>query len=53
MVAITIYLWFRFSGMTFGIAATIALFHDVFFTLGAIAVGATTSAGTRSAAACT
>lgn len=40
MVAITIYLWFRFSGMTFGIAATIALFHDVFFTLGAIAVGA-------------
>lgn len=40
LVAITIYLWFRFSGMTFGIAATIALFHDVFFTLGAIAVGA-------------
>lgn len=40
LVAITIYLWFRFSGMTFGIAATVALFHDVLFTLGAIAVGA-------------
>ena len=39
MVAITIYLWFRFSGMTFGIAATIALVHDVLFTLGAVAVG--------------
>jgi SecD/SecF fusion protein len=39
MIAITIYLWFRFSGMTFGIAATIALVHDVLFTLGAVAVG--------------
>ena len=40
LVAITAYLWFRFNGMTFGIAASIALFHDVFFTLGAVAVGA-------------
>jgi len=40
MVAITVYLWFRFSGMTFGIAATIAAIHDVLFTLGAVAVGA-------------
>lgn len=40
MAAITAYLWFRFNGMTFGIAATISLFHDVFFTLGAVAVGA-------------
>ena len=40
MAAITAYLWFRFAGMTFGIAATIALVHDVLFTLGAVAVGA-------------
>lgn len=40
MVAITAYLWFRFSGMTFGIAASIALFHDIAFTLGMVTVGA-------------
>lgn len=40
LVAITAYLWFRFNGMTFGIAASISLFHDVAFTLGAVAVGA-------------
>lgn len=40
MVAITAYLWFRFAGMTFGIAASIALIHDIAFTLGAVAVGA-------------
>ena len=40
MAAITVYLWFRFAGMTFGIAATISLIHDVLFTLGAVAVAA-------------
>lgn len=40
MAAITVYLWFRFHGMTFGLAATIALIHDVLFTLGAVAVAA-------------
>ncbi len=40
LVAITAYLWFRFHGMTFGLAATIAVFHDVAFTLGAVTVGA-------------
>lgn len=40
MAAITMYLWFRFAGMTFGIAATISLIHDVLFTLGAVAVAA-------------
>ena len=40
LLAITAYLWFRFHGMTFGLAATIAVFHDVAFTLGAVTVGA-------------
>ncbi len=40
LLFITAYLWFRFNGMTFGVAATIAVFHDVAFTLGAVTVGA-------------
>ena len=36
--AILLYLWFRFGNWTFGLAAVICLIHDLFFTLGAIAV---------------
>jgi SecD/SecF fusion protein len=36
--AILMYLWFRFGNWTFGAAAVICLIHDLFFTLGAIAV---------------
>lgn len=36
--AILMYLWFRFGNWTFGLAAVICLVHDLFFTLGAIAV---------------
>lgn len=32
-VATVIYLWFRFTKADFGIAAVVAVFHDVFFTL--------------------
>jgi len=33
-----IYLWVRFQGVAFGVAAVVALIHDVFVMLGAIAV---------------
>ena len=36
--AILLYLWFRFGNWTFGLAAVLCLIHDLFFTLGAIAV---------------
>ena len=36
--AIVFYLWFRFGNWTFGLAALLCLIHDLFFTLGAIAV---------------
>jgi preprotein translocase SecF subunit len=36
--AILLYLWFRFGSWTFGLAAVICLIHDLFFTLGAIAI---------------
>lgn len=36
--AILLYLWFRFGSWTFGAAAVLCLIHDLFFTLGAIAV---------------
>ncbi|RLT07194.1 MAG: protein translocase subunit SecD [Planctomycetota bacterium] len=32
-VATIVYLWFRFSKADFGIAAVVAVFHDVFFTM--------------------
>jgi SecD/SecF fusion protein len=35
---IIIYLWIRFQGVAFGVAAVIALVHDVFVMLGAIAL---------------
>jgi SecD/SecF fusion protein len=37
-VCIIIYLWVRFQGVAFGLAAVIGLIHDVFVMLGAIAV---------------
>jgi SecD/SecF fusion protein len=36
--AILLYLWFRFGSWTFGLAAVCCLIHDLFFTLGAIAL---------------
>ncbi len=40
LVIIIVYIWIRFERVTFGLAATIALIHDVLVTLGAIAVTA-------------
>ncbi|MFO0967583.1 MAG: protein translocase subunit SecF, partial [Gemmataceae bacterium] len=37
-LAIMVYLWFRFGSWTFGLAAVICLIHDLFITLGFIAV---------------
>ena len=36
--AILAYLWFRFGSWTFGLATVLCLIHDLFFTLGFIAV---------------
>ncbi|HYV35933.1 MAG TPA: protein translocase subunit SecD [Gemmataceae bacterium] len=36
--AILLYLWFRFGSWTFGLAAVLCLIHDLFFTLGVIAM---------------
>jgi SecD/SecF fusion protein len=36
--AILLYLWFRFGSWTFGAATVLCLIHDLFFTLGAIAL---------------
>jgi SecD/SecF fusion protein len=36
--AILLYLWFRFGTWTFGLAAVFCLIHDLFFTLGGIAL---------------
>jgi len=40
LVMIVIYMWFRFEKVYFGLAAVVALAHDVLITLGAIALGA-------------
>ena len=37
-ICIIIYLWVRFQGVAFGVAAVIALIHDVFVMLGGIAI---------------
>ena len=37
-VIIAVYLWFRFKSLVYGLAAIIAVVHDVLITLGAIAV---------------
>ena len=39
-LAIIFYLWFRFQRATFGLAAVIAVMHDVTFVLGLVAIGA-------------
>ncbi|MGH7201669.1 MAG: protein translocase subunit SecD, partial [Planctomycetaceae bacterium] len=39
IVAVIAYLWFRFTRVTFGIAAVVAVVHDVVFTMGMLAVG--------------
>jgi len=38
LAAIIIYIWIRFGEVKFGVAAVIALIHDVLFTAGAVAV---------------
>ena len=38
LIAMFIYIWFRFSGWQFGLGALIALFHDVISTLGFFSV---------------
>ncbi|MEM1305437.1 MAG: protein translocase subunit SecF, partial [Planctomycetota bacterium] len=40
LLGIVGYLWFRFQNVSFGLAAVVALVHDVLVTLGAIAVSA-------------
>jgi SecD/SecF fusion protein len=40
MALIVLYVWFRFAGVAFGLGAIVALVHDVFITLGAVALGA-------------
>jgi SecD/SecF fusion protein len=37
-LCIIVYLWIRFQGMAFGLAAVVALIHDVLIMLGAVAV---------------
>jgi SecD/SecF fusion protein len=37
-ICMIVYLWIRFQGVAFGLAAVIALIHDVFVMLGAVAV---------------
>jgi SecD/SecF fusion protein len=39
-IAIIFYLWFRFQRATFGVAAVIAVMHDVVIVLGLLAIGA-------------
>ena len=34
LLGIVAYIWFRFKGVAYGLAAIVALFHDVFITLG-------------------
>ena len=40
LAGIVAYIWFRFQGVIYGLAAVIALVHDVAITLGAIALSA-------------
>jgi SecD/SecF fusion protein len=37
-LAMMLYLWFRFGNWTFGLAAVLCLLHDLFFTLGMVAL---------------
>lgn len=40
LAAIVAYIWFRFQRVTFGLAAVVALVHDVLVVLGMVALGA-------------
>jgi len=44
MIAIVLYMWFRFAKAGYGVAAVTALVHDVFITLGAVACTAAVAA---------
>lgn len=37
-LVIIVYLWFRFKSVSYGLAAVLALVHDVLFTVGAVAI---------------
>ena len=43
LVAIVIYVWFRFENVIFGLAAVVALAHDVLVTLGMVALASLAS----------
>ncbi|MFK7777619.1 MAG: protein translocase subunit SecD [Gimesia sp.] len=43
LIAIVAYVWFRFQRITFGLAAVVALVHDVLVVLGLVAIGASLS----------
>lgn len=45
LLAIILYVWFRFQNLAFGLAAVIALIHDVTIVLGAIAISHYISGG--------
>ena len=45
LLAIILYVWFRFQNLAFGLAAVIALIHDVSIVLGAIAISHYVSGG--------
>lgn len=45
LLAIILYVWFRFQNLAFGLAAVIALIHDVAIVLGAIAISHYLSGG--------
>ncbi|MEM1063624.1 MAG: protein translocase subunit SecF, partial [Planctomycetota bacterium] len=45
LVAIVGYLWLRFESVTFGLAAVVALVHDVLIVLGLLGLAATAAAG--------
>ncbi len=44
LIAIVLYMWFRFAKVGYGVAAVAALVHDVFITLGAVACTAAVAA---------
>ncbi|QDT37833.1 protein translocase subunit SecD [Stratiformator vulcanicus] len=46
LVAIVAYLWFRFQRVTFGLAAVVALVHDVLAVLGCVAIAAAIAGST-------
>ncbi|MAT15560.1 MAG: protein translocase subunit SecDF [Planctomyces sp.] len=46
LAAIVMYIWFRFQHITFGVAAVVALVHDVCIVLGCVAIGGLLSGGT-------